>query len=88
MYLLWQKQTNLAVTKLEMALPTAPRSAIARMALVEALARLGRLQDAVELHFCQAVEIEPENEAFIKRLWQLSDQVKRQSLTRNGSAII
>jgi tetratricopeptide (TPR) repeat protein len=73
--LLRQKQTDLAVAKLEKALPTAPRSATARMALVETLARLGRLKDAIE-YACQAVEIEPENGAYIKRLWQLSDSLR------------
>jgi tetratricopeptide (TPR) repeat protein len=78
--LLRQKQTDLGVATLEKVLPTAPRSAIARMALVEALARLGRLKDAIE-HACQAVEIEPDNGAFIKRLWQLSDSLRSQTPT-------
>jgi hypothetical protein len=50
------------------------------MALVEALARLGRLKDAIE-HACQAVEIEPDNGALIKRLWQLSDSLRSQTPT-------
>ncbi len=78
--LLRQKQMDLGVATLEKALPTAPRSAIGRMALVEALARLGRLRDAVE-YACQAVEIEPDNGAFIKRLWQLSDSLRAQTAT-------
>jgi tetratricopeptide (TPR) repeat protein len=73
--LLRQNQTDLAVAKLEAALPAAPRSAIGRMALVEALARLGRLNDAVN-YACQAVEIEPDNAAFINRLRQLSDGLR------------
>jgi hypothetical protein len=84
MHLLWLKQTDLAVAKLEMAIPTAPRSAIARMAAAEILARLGRLKDAVE-YACQAVEIESENQAFIKRLWQLSEQLRVQ-LSRSVAA--
>lgn len=74
--LLGQNQTDLAVAKLEKALPTAPRSATVRMALAEILAGSGRLRDAIE-YACQAVEIEPENSAFIKRLWQLSDTLRR-----------
>jgi tetratricopeptide (TPR) repeat protein len=78
--LLRQKQTDMAVVTLEKALPTAPRSATARMALAETLARLGRLKDAIE-YACQAVEIEPDNGAFIKRLWQLSDSLRLQTPT-------
>jgi tetratricopeptide (TPR) repeat protein len=73
--LLGKKQIDLAVTKLEKALSTDQRSVIGRMALVEALARLGRLQDALQ-YACQAVEIEPENGAIIQRLLQLSDSLR------------
>jgi len=80
MHLLWQKQPELALTKLEKALPMAPRSAIGRMAVAEILARQARLKDAVE-YACQAVEIEPDNEGFVNRLSQLSDQLRPQAPT-------
>jgi tetratricopeptide (TPR) repeat protein len=80
MHLLWKKQADLALTKLERALPMAPRSAIGRMAVAEILARMGRLKDAVE-YACQAVEIEPDNEGFVKRLFQLADQLRLQAPT-------
>ena len=78
MHLLRQKQTHLAVSTLEAAVAASPRSAIARMALAEAFARLGRLKDAVE-YACQAVEIEPENESFVKRRRQFVDSLQRQA---------
>jgi hypothetical protein len=84
--LLRKKETHLAVTKLEMALRTAQRSAIARMALAEALEHLGRVAEAIE-YASQAVDIEPENGGFFERLIQLTDRARRRPPTTTSSEL-
>ena len=74
--LLRQQQIAAGVAKLERALPDAPRSAVARMALADALEKLGRFPEAIE-YACQAVELQPGNARFAQRLRQFSEHGQR-----------
>ncbi|WP_428492541.1 WcbI family polysaccharide biosynthesis putative acetyltransferase [Rhodopila sp.] len=74
LYVMRQQRTDSALAKLKLALSTAPRSTIARLAFAEASAQLGQLEDAIDYAY-QAIKIEPDG-VLVKRLVQLSDQWK------------
>lgn len=66
-HLFWTKQFDAAVPVFEVAIRSSPGSAAAHFVLSDLLAQQGRFADAVE-PARQAVQIEPQNEAFQKRL--------------------
>jgi tetratricopeptide (TPR) repeat protein len=66
-HLFWTNQFDAAVPVFEAAVRSSPRAAAAHFVLSDLLARQGRFADAIE-PARQAVRIEPENEAFQKRL--------------------
>jgi hypothetical protein len=72
MHLLWKRETRAGVEVLKRAVPSAPRSAVARMALADALESVGDVKAAVDYAY-QAVAIEPDNEHYARRLMQISD---------------
>ena len=74
--LLRRQQIAAGAAKLERALPDAPRSAVARMALADALETVGRFPEAVE-YACQAVDLQPGNARFAQRLRQFSEHGQR-----------
>jgi hypothetical protein len=89
MDLLRRRQTAVGAAKLEGVLPDVPRSAVARMALADALATLGRLPEAVE-YACQAVELQPDNARFVERLRQISEHSRHHqsaSVVANSSVV-
>ena len=76
MHLLWRGDTAAGAAQLRTALPSAPRSAAGRMALANALEKLGELSEAVE-YACQACDIEPDNERYAQRVMQISERAIR-----------
>jgi hypothetical protein len=71
LHLLSCRQTAAGVAKLRPALDASPCSAIGHMALADALVTLGQMHEAV-FHARRALEIEPANAIFARRMTEIS----------------
>jgi tetratricopeptide (TPR) repeat protein len=84
LHLLRTGATEVAIERLQAAMPSAPRAANARIILADALERIGRLTEAVT-YAREATSIEPTNVRYAQRLTEISHALSRRE-TQRGSA--
>jgi tetratricopeptide (TPR) repeat protein len=77
-HLFWQQQEDAALDAFMRAVPTAPRSAVARLVLSELLGKRGRLQEAFEMAR-EATELEPDHLDYRRRYEWLAARLSEAS---------